>query len=96
MSRRHYLITYDVSDDKRRNRIFESLKDFGDHTQFSVFLCELDEAELHTLRGLLTPVVHAQEDQVLFVDLGPARNDLRQDISSIGRAFQPSTRAFIV
>ncbi len=40
--RRRYLITYDISDDKRRARVFKSLRNRGDHLQFSVFLCELN------------------------------------------------------
>ena len=96
MLRRHYLITYDVSDDKRRNRIFKLLHGYGNHTQYSVFLCELDAAELATLRNELQPIVHNNQDQLLIVDLGPAEHDLDLSVDSIGRAFQPATRAFIV
>ncbi len=39
MARRHFLITYDISDDKRRTKVFHTLQANGDHAQFSVFLC---------------------------------------------------------
>ena len=39
MSRRHYLVTYDVSDDKRRTHLFKLLEGNGDHVQYSVFFC---------------------------------------------------------
>ena len=96
MPRRHFLISYDVANDKRRTRIFETLKDYGDHTQFSVFLCDLGEMELATLRGLLGPLVHHEQDQVLIVDLGPADHDLQMSIDAIGKAFDPQPNAFIV
>ena len=37
--RRRFLITYDISDDKRRNNVFKALRDCGDHVQYSVFIC---------------------------------------------------------
>jgi CRISPR/Cas system-associated endoribonuclease Cas2 len=38
-----YLISYDVSDDTRRRRVYEALKDFGRRVQYSVFECETEE-----------------------------------------------------
>jgi CRISPR-associated protein Cas2 len=96
MPRRHFLISYDVANDKRRTRIFETLRDYGDHTQFSVFLCELDEADLAALRGLLEPLVHRDQDQVLLVDLGPAEHERQTAIDAIGKPFDPRPNAFIV
>lgn len=96
MSRRHYLVTYDVADDKRRREIFEALLDYGNHTQFSVFLCELSDCDLQRLRARLLEAVHTREDQVLIVDLGLAHHPLDQSIDSIGKAFRPPQRCFIV
>lgn len=96
MPRRHFLVTYDVADDKRRNRIFETMQDHGNHTQYSVFLCQLNAAELASLRSELAGVVHQTEDQVLIVDLGPARHDLDTAIETLGKTFSPTPRAFIV
>ena len=96
MPRRHYLYSYDVADDKRRTRIFETLKDHGDHTQFSVFLCDLDERESASLRTILEPILHSTEDQLLIVDLGPAEHDLQLAIDTIGKPFDPEPNAFIV
>ncbi len=46
-----YLISYDVSDDTRRRRIMEALKDFGRRVQYSVFECNLDERAMGELLG---------------------------------------------
>jgi CRISPR-associated protein Cas2 len=46
-----YLISYDVSDDNRRRRVMEALKDFGRRVQYSVFECNLDGRALEDLLG---------------------------------------------
>ncbi|HER34002.1 MAG TPA: CRISPR-associated endonuclease Cas2 [Halothiobacillaceae bacterium] len=96
--RRRYLVTYDVSDDKRRNRIFQTLMDRGDHVQYSVFLCELDAREHASLKGELQQYVHCREDQVLLLDLGSADNPLEigQGLESIGLPYRPPQRVVVV
>ena len=94
--RRHYLITYDISDDKRRNKVFKMLMGAGDHIQYSVFFCDLNDAELASLRARLRPLLHTQEDQLLIVDLGPATDPLVEDIQALGRAYDPPVRTLVV
>jgi CRISPR-associated protein Cas2 len=72
------------------------MQDHGNHTQYSVFLCELDRTELAGLRSQLAAVVHHRDDQLLIIDLGPAHHDLDQAVESLGRPFAPTPRAFIV
>lgn len=38
-----YVIAYDISDDRRRDRMSKALLDFGRRVQDSVFLADLDE-----------------------------------------------------
>ena len=33
----HYTVAYDITDDKRRNKVAKILKDFGKRVQYSVF-----------------------------------------------------------
>jgi len=96
MSRRHYLVTYDISDDKRRNRVFQALRDHGDHAQFSVFFCQLNPMELARLRGILQRAIHVQKDQVLIVDLGEAHNPLDEGMQCLGMSYRPPCRVQIV
>lgn len=44
-----YVISYDVSDDDRRRRVSEALKDYGRRVQYSVFECEMDDKGLKEL-----------------------------------------------
>lgn len=96
MSRRHYLVAYDVADDKRRNVIFNTLHGFGDHVQFSVFLCDLNPRELAELRRRLADAAHHAQDQVILVDLGEAASPLSDSIQCIGKCYVPTTRVTVV
>jgi len=96
--RRRYLVTYDISDDKRRERVFKTLRDCGDHVQFSVFLCELNPREYALLKGQLQEFVHHREDQVLILDLGLADNtfEIGQGLDYVGFAYSPPQRVMVV
>ena len=48
------------------------MRGWGDHLQLSVFECRLTRADLVTLEAELAEIIDHREDQVLFVDLGPA------------------------
>lgn len=96
MQRRHYLVTYDISDDKRRNQVFKLLHGFGNHVQYSVFLCELDEQELIRLRGRLGGEIHHREDQILILDLGKSIHPLDSIVESIGQALNVGARAVVI
>jgi CRISPR-associated protein Cas2 len=82
-----YLVTYDISDPRRLRKVFETLKGFGLHLQLSVFLCDLTRMGVAELRAELNALIHAREDQVLFVDLGPADGRAESAIESLGRAY---------
>jgi CRISPR-associated protein Cas2 len=96
VNRRRYLVTYDVSDDGRREKVYRSLLARGDHTQFSVFTCELSDRELARLKSVLSEIVQHEEDQVLIVDLGPAKRDGGRLITAVGRPYLPPIRALVV
>lgn len=96
MSRRHYLISYDVSDDKRRTKLFKTLEGEGDHAQYSVFFCELNPAEIARLRARITEIIHDREDQVLLLDLGPAEQPLDLGLEVLGTPYDPHTRTLVV
>jgi len=94
--RRRYLITYDITDDKRRSQVFDACQREAEHTQYSVFVAELDERELTVMLGDLTELINAAEDQVLFADLGPAEREAGRIIAAIGRPYEPPVRALVV
>jgi CRISPR-associated protein Cas2 len=96
MARRRYLFTYDIADDKRRNQVFRTLRDNGDHAQYSVFFCELNRREYAQLEALLRPLVHHAEDQILVLDLGDIEGARTPDPVCIALPYAPPVRAQIV
>jgi CRISPR-associated protein Cas2 len=95
--RQTYIVTYDVSDPKRLRKVFKTLKGYGDHLQLSVFRCELNHRELVELRARLGGIIHHDQDQVLFVDVGPEEGRGNTSISALGRVYhQPERRAVVV
>ena len=94
--RQVYLITYDISDDRRRDQVFKTLRGFGDHLQLSVFRCILAPVECVRLRARLTELLHHTEDQVLFADLGPEDGRGKTAVQALGVPYnQPQRRAIV-
>ena len=60
------VVSYDIVDDRRRNRVCKTLKDFGTRVQYSVFECELDAAALRRLGDRLERLIERKEDSVRF------------------------------
>lgn len=87
--RNTYLVSYDICDDKRLRKVFRIMRDFGDHLQYSVFECQWTPSDLARCRHALAGVIHHDEDQVLFVDLGPTEGRGDRVITALGRAYSP-------
>ncbi len=96
MRRKRFLVSYDVSDDKRRTCIFKTLYAYGDHAQYSVFFCELNAIELAALRGKLRRALNETEDQIMILDLGAAESPLETDLECLGRPYRPASAVFVV
>ncbi|MBM3769278.1 MAG: CRISPR-associated endonuclease Cas2 [Acidobacteria bacterium] len=82
-----YLVCYDIADDKRLRRVFQTCRKFGDHIQYSVFECQLTPADLATFRAALDGIIHHTEDQVLFVHLGPSAGRGDRLITALGMPY---------
>jgi CRISPR-associated protein Cas2 len=58
------VISYDVSNDRRRTRLAHMLKDFGQRVQYSVFEFRLDAEALDRLRQRIEKLTDPLEDSV--------------------------------
>lgn len=85
--RNTYLVSYDISNDLRLRRVHKTMCGFGDRLQYSVFECRFSPVDLAKCRHALGKLIHHREDQVLFVDLGPADGRGGRVITSLGRAY---------
>lgn len=83
-SRHTYLVCYDIANDKRLKKVFKVCKNHGTHLQFSVFECDLNPRELTQLQRELKGLIKHDEDQVIFVSLGPSEGRGDRVISSLG------------
>lgn len=96
MIRKRYLFSYDITDDKRRNKVFKTLVGLGDHVQFSVFICELNDKELQVAKGKLSELINHRSDQVLVFDMGSAEREMDLFLSTIGTDLEIAERVQIV
>ena len=94
--RQTYVVSYDVSDPKRLRKVFRMMRGYGDPIQLSVFRCELTRRGLVELRTALAAIIHHDEDQVLFVDIGPTEGRAETSFASLGRAYLHPERTVIV
>lgn len=60
------VISYDIPDDKRRTKVMKTLKDFGQHVQYSVFECELKQEDYQRLRQKLQGLIDKEADNLRF------------------------------
>lgn len=94
--RNRYLVTYDVSDDKRLRRTFKCMRGYGDPLQYSVFRCDLSPQERVLMIGALADIIHHTEDQVLIFNLGPAEGRASVSFEVLGRPSSPPERGVVV
>jgi CRISPR-associated protein Cas2 len=87
MSRTNYIVTYDISNPKRLRKVFKACKDYGVHLQLSVFECDLTPAEKIDFESRLRGLIDRDEDQVLFIALGPTECRGQRVITALGQSY---------
>ncbi len=85
--RSSYLVCYDICDDKRLRKVFRTLRNWGDHLQYSVFECSLNTTELVRCKAQLSEIINHAHDQVLFVSLGPTAGRGERTIEALGQPY---------
>ena len=96
MSRIRYLVSYDVCHPKRLRKVARALEGFGVRLQYSVFECPLDEMRLAKLKAELQSLLNHDEDQVLFVSLGPSAREAGLVIEAMGLPYEVRSRVTII
>ena len=69
MGRSIFVVAYDVSDDKRRNRISRELLKYGVRAQYSVFEVFVSEKEFKQMKKQLQKFIDRYEDSLVFYPL---------------------------
>lgn len=60
------VVSYDITDNKRRSSVSNELKNFGTRVQKSIFECHLNERQLKELKSRLDTLIDLLEDHVRF------------------------------
>lgn len=89
----HYTVAYDITDDRRRNRVAKILQDFGTRVQYSIFECNTDRRALLRLQNRLEKAIDLQADTVIFYHLCAA---CEKQIERIGQEKGLDTQSYIV
>ncbi len=81
---RLWLVAYDVCDERRLRRVFRIMRGYGDHMQYSVFLCLLSELQKAQMVDRLVREIKPSEDQILLVPLGGEEGPAARGMSTLG------------
>lgn len=88
------LVSYDISNDKRRTKVHNILKSYGQWVQFSLFECDLTETQYAKLRSRLHRYLQNEEtDSVRFYFLCEC---CRGKVERLGGVQPMDTKIFFV
>lgn len=83
-----FIVSYDISDRLRWAKVYKTMRGFGKHLQLSVFQCDLTPAQKVRMVAALSEIINHEEDQVVFIDLGPTEGREVKEIQAIGRPME--------
>lgn len=66
MTKRFVLVIYDISNDRRRTKLHNTLLDYGSPVQYSAFECLLDEKGLARMKKATAKVIKPRVDRVRY------------------------------
>ena len=68
-SKNYYLLVYDISDDKNRDKLYRELLRYGMRVQYSVFELYISEKALKDLIKRITPYITSPNDTIIIYPL---------------------------
>ncbi len=94
--RKCYLVCYDIREPKRLRKVFQILKGYGEHWQYSIFFCTLKDIDRVCLQSALEVEMNMKEDQVLIINMGSNEEEARNAAVVIGQSLQQTDERLIV
>lgn len=79
-----FVVSYDIMDPKRLQKVHKTMKGFGEAIHYSVFRCDLTPKGRVELVAALTDLIKHDQDRIMIVDLGPADGKVTQRIEFMG------------
>ena len=92
---RRVVVSYDITDDKRRDAVFKILQGYGRHVQFSLFECRLRQEDVLRMQNEVVEKILKDEDSVVYYFLC---EDCARRIERIGveKAFSTDEETMII
>ena len=91
-----YVVSYDIMDPKRLQRVHRTMKGFGEPIHYSVFRCDLTPKGRVELIAALTDLIKHDQDRIMIVDLGPADGGAMERIEFLGIRAEDSPRKAVI
>ena len=86
---------YDVRDEQRLVQTYKKMSGYGDHMQYSVFMCDLNSSELIMMKEELEDIMNMKEDSLIIVNVGSVvQSDIR--ITTMGVSLETQREPTIV
>ena len=84
------LVSYDICEPKRLQKVHSLMQGYGDGFQYSVFICQLSEKDSAILCEKLKDIINHEEDQVVLIRLGPTvKEDYDNTWTVLGKKISP-------
>lgn len=77
------VVAYDISDDRRRQKIAKVLLNYGVRKNFSVFECALTETQIKAMKSKLEKIIEPKVDCVLYYYLCKTCNRKKKVIGGV-------------
>lgn len=77
------VVSYDITNDKRRAKIMKTLEGYGRRVQYSVFECELRPGDIEKLKGRLRKLIDPKQDDIRFY---PLCESCLEKVTTMGKA----------
>jgi CRISPR-associated protein Cas2 len=84
---RNIVLAYDITDDKRRLKLFKTLEGFGTPVQLSVFECSLSDTNLLIMKRKVEKIIK-KEDSVILYELCPRCLQKIERLGTVKRVLQ--------
>jgi CRISPR-associated protein Cas2 len=60
------VVSYDIEDNKRRSKVCNELKNYGEHVQYSVFECDISQIQIKKLQTDLKKNINQRQDSIRY------------------------------
>ena len=93
--RNRYVVCYDVRESQRLAQTYKVMCGYGDHMQYSVFICDLNDSEIIMMRADLEEVMNTKEDSLMIANVGSVEKSAAR-ITTVGVSLETRREASIV